>query len=140
MRYSIHFIYRNPNFSSEYAERYNRGDESEDNMRELWEDELELNTDITGFEQEAESTYTLRFERSGQKHEVPLKGMTVLRFTSASGEQTELAASTSLVAEVVERTLDDVRLVFVYLENPEEPFSPFPGLYIESEAVPAELK
>ena len=132
MQYAIHFIYRNPEFDQTHADEHHDGQESEDNIRDIWEDELEVQGEVTDFKIKHKQPFTLQAQQDEEVIDIPLENMTLFEFTLADGQSTTLAASNKLVKDIDIKDLrTDAKVIYVYLKGNEEPISPYPGLYIK---------
>ena len=59
MNLHLHFIQINSEFSQGFADDLHEGQESEDNIKNLWEDELKVSEPITEFKIKNNTRYTL---------------------------------------------------------------------------------
>ncbi len=132
MEYAIHFIYRNPEFDQSHADEYHDGQESEDNIRDLWEDELEVQGEVIDFKIKHKQPFILQAQQDEEIVDIPIENMTLFEFSLESGETTTLASSNKLVKDIDIKDLrTDAKVVYVILKGKEEPISPFPGLYVK---------
>ena len=137
MNYSIHFIYQNPEFNQDHADEFHDGQESEDNIRDIWEDEIEVQGEVVEFKILHKQTFQLQGVQNDEEFSVPLDNMTLFKFTLADESHTVLAASNKLIKNIDIKDLTDFsKVVYVYLKGKEEPVSPFAGLYIRKADFP----
>jgi hypothetical protein len=131
MKYSISFTYLNPEFDQKLADEQFEGHESEHNIRNVWEDEIEIKGDVSDFKIVHKQNYPLQAEVNGEIQTQEIPNMTLFVFQSDLGE-TVLAASTKLIKETDIKTITpEEKIVYVYLKGKNEPFSPFAGLYVK---------
>jgi hypothetical protein len=137
MQYSIHFIYQNPEFDKAHAEEYHEGQESENNIRDIWEDEIDVQGEVTDFKIKHKEEFILQAQQDDEVLEFPIPNMTRFEFTLEDGKQTVLAASNKIIKKTEVRDLrEDAKVIYVYLKGKDEPISPFPGLYVKPEDFP----
>ena len=127
-------------FSQSYANRLYQGQESEDNQKYQWEDELvvrhvmEVNT-LTN------DVYLLRgtTPKFGD-FSFPIPNMHIIQMTCENGDKAECAISTKLLSSMVqEEREDDIEMKLEINDN--EPFiNPIAGVYIAHQDIPSELK
>ena len=130
----------NSKFDQAYADRDNEGEETEDNIRYLWEDEFEVKGNVTNFKVINNTTYLLKGlypNDDGFSFEIP--DMTVLECTLDHGSITLLPFSKKAISktEKVETKKD---LTFnVFLKSTKEVINPMTGVYILKDDYPKEL-
>lgn len=133
MEYTLIFINQNPNFDRALAEKRHQGGESEHNLLNLWEDEIDITGDPESMEILESDELTLKVEKDGRPAELKIPDCTVFRFHYKDGSTTELGASQSIVTEVEDRRLLKETIVYVYLMCDTEIFRPAAGIYLEKE-------
>ena len=140
MHLNVHFYLMNEHFSQEHADAQNNGEESENNLRFEWEDELAINTDIKEILTHRNSIYTLEGERGDADffaYDIP--ATLVFDIVSMDGEITQLACSESIVEsfELIDEAAN--KRLNVYLKEEEPHTNPIPGIYISLLEFPKEL-
>lgn len=139
MTVQIHFFLLNEHFSPEYAAANHQGEESENNLRYEWEDELEIKH--------------VRRVQIHRFHDLPMSGllpddspfsvivpnMLSIEIESDQHEQAFLGVSESILNNFDETENGDTTIIKVYLKDYEPHANPMPGVYIASKEFPQEL-
>jgi hypothetical protein len=137
---TFHAYLLNDNYSQEHADAQHGGNESENNRKYLWEDELRIKTVIDEVKLHENSIYTLKGEYpKGNYFEYDVPGMLLYEF-KIKGEESVLIGASSQIIEnhSIERNEVGYTLKFFLKDN--EPFSdPVPGIYIASKSFPKAL-
>jgi|GEM_PF-548068 len=140
MRVTVSIREINSAFDKEYAEREHGGEESEDNILCTWEDELEVNEDVTSFKILNNTVYELQVEKDGQAHSFPIEGMTVCECTGASGNLTRFAVSRKLIRNTEKKIAPNGDVHFFFFIKDKHPMvNPLIGVYISLKDFPKEL-
>lgn len=130
----------NSKFDQAYADRDNEGEETEDNIRYLWEDEFEVKGNVTNFKVINNTTYLLKgLYPNDDEFSFEIPDMTVLECTLDHGSITLLPFSKKAISktEKVETKKD---LTFnVFLKSTKEVINPMTGVYILKDDYPKEL-
>ena len=140
MRLNVHFYMLNEHFSQEHADAQHNGEESENNLRFEWEDELSVNTDIKEIRTSRKATYTLKGQLTDLDnfaYDVP--EMILFDIISLDETITQMACSESIVESF--EFLDEAgnKRLNVYLKEEEPHTNPIPGIYIALQEFPKEL-
>lgn len=140
MNCSIHFYLLNRDFSQEYADEHNDGNESELNKRYEWEDELEINVPVNEVITHESSIYPLQGELSnGEEFRFDIKDMFLVELmTSHDSGKVIIGCSNSLLDKYSIEEEDELK-IRVYLKDYEPLSNPIPGLYIAAKDFPKEL-
>jgi hypothetical protein len=128
----------NDHFSPEYAEAHHKGEESENNRKYLWMDELAITSTIVGVEKLEGVAYPLQGERGGKTFSYSIEDMVLVELVDAVGAKTYIGASRVLIEnlEILEGDSLEIRIQL----KGEEPLSnPIPGIYIAARSFPREL-
>lgn len=133
-----HFYKLNYDFSPEFAQAHHNGEESENNRKFDWEDELQIHGDIDRVEIEKEGMFSLEGEGNDGAFSFEIPHMTLFHFIDQKGEKTTLACSTSLVNDFEVISEKDC-ILKVYIDEQEPLTNPMPGVYIHIENFPKEL-
>ena len=124
----------NEHFSQEHADANFNGQESENNKRLDWEDELILRGENEFHEEKENSVYFIRGHKGENLFEIPVQGMRIFSFVEKGVLSAEIACSETLYENHVinGNTLE--------LTLKGEPYAnPIPGIYISSNEFPKEL-
>lgn len=138
MTYRFRFIRINPEFDQEYADSFHNGEESEDNIKHLWEDELEV-------EQAREvtiknrSTYILEGQKDEQPFRFELPNMCVTEIAHTDGSVSTLGISQRILKSTDKTVDNSVTTLAYFIKGRFEPINPFPGLYVVPTDFPEEL-
>lgn len=140
MNCKIHIYLLNDLYSQELADAEFGGKESADNLRYEWEDELEINSEVTEVKEIKNATYTLAGYDENEElfsHEIP--AMHLFEIHSEGHQATFVGASSSIV-ERCELESDQQRYtISIYLKDYEPMANPVPGIFIASKSFPKEL-
>lgn len=138
MSYNIHVFLRNSDFSQDFADERNNGEESPENIRHEWEDEFRITGDISKVEILRDQTYELKGDLGeGHPFSYQIPGVTLVLFHSEEGI-TPLVFSEKALEEYI---LDnDFGLLEVFLNDEEVVENPLPGVYIVQSDFPKELR
>ncbi len=140
MKVTISFKEVNSEFDVEYAERSHDGQESEDNIKYNWEDELEVAGDVTDFMIRNNTTYTLAGEMDGDSFSYDIDGMTICDCTTADGTVSRFAVSRKLIKETKKATQKNGNVHFFFFLKDKHPHvNPMPGIYISKKDFPSAL-
>jgi len=140
MTCKAHFYLLNDHFSIEHANENFNGEESELNRKHQWEDELEINTDVTDVHVDENGTYVLQGtlpDGNSFSHDVTQMRL----FNIANNEQVvaQLACSESIISSFDIEKENDVLVVKVYIKDDEPLANPVAGVYIAVQEFPKEL-
>jgi len=143
MNLHLHFILVNSEFSQGLADDLYEGQESEDNIKHLWEDEFKVAGTVKEFKIRNNSTYTLAGyfpDDTAFSFEIP--EMTVCDCMMESGEQMLFAVSKKLIkkTEKIIREAEDETHMYFYLKDTLPMENPMNGVYILKTDFPKELK
>ncbi len=130
----------NEHFSQEHADAHHNGEESENNLRFEWEDELGFTTDVKEISTHLNAIYTIAGQLStGENfaYEIP----SVVRFdvVDQEGNMTQMACSESVLDSFELVDTEEGKRLNVYLVEAEPHTNPIPGIYIALQEFPKEL-
>ena len=134
MKLNAHFYLLNDDFSPEYAEANFNGQESENNPRYEWEDELDVN-DVKNIEIIRKGDYPLRGEFESGPFEFNLPNMFLVVLELENGQQGAFAVSES----ILDSYKHEGNRLEVFLKDYEPMSNPIPGVYIAAKEFPKEL-
>lgn len=142
MKVTVSFKEINSDFNQEYADTTNNGEESEDNIKCTWEDELNVTEEVESVKIFNRETYYLRGSIDGVGFEYEIPDMTIFQCNTKKGETIQFAVSRKLVKETDKKTnlsTGNINFIF-YLKDKEPAHNPVPGVYIADKYFPTELK
>lgn len=138
MAYNVHVFLRNSDFSQEFADENQNGEESPENIRHEWEDEFRINGAFSHVEVLRDQTYELKGDL-GDDHPFAyqISGVTLVVFHGEDGLTTLVFSEKALD----EYFLDTENNHFeAYLNDDEVVENPLPGVYIVLSDFPKELR
>lgn len=139
----LHFILVNSEFIQGYADDVHNGQESEDNIKYLWEDEFKVSEPVTEFKIRNNTSYHLKgYFADNSMFDFEISDMTVVDCITANGSNMQFAVSKKLLKKtekVVEEQKNETRLYF-YLKDGLPLENPMNGVYILRTDFPKELK
>ncbi len=143
MNLHLHFILINSEFNQGIADDLNEGEESEDNIKHLWEDELKVSEPIAEFKIRNNAMYTLAgFFADEKPFSFEIEDMTIVDCTTEKGTIIQFAVSKKLLKKtdkIVDDKNDETHLYF-YLRDGVPMENPINGVYIDKQNFPKELK
>ena len=143
MNLHLHFILVNSEFNQGLADDLYEGEESEDNIKHLWEDELKVSKPIKDFKIRNNATYTLQgFYADNNAFSFEIPDMTVVDSTSTDGTVTQFAVSKKILKKT-DKVVDDKNNethMYFYLRDSIPMQNPITGVYIANQDFPKELK
>lgn len=127
----------NDDFSQEYADTHNDGNESELNRHYEWQDELEVTTDVQKVEVVKNGTYTLAGEMAdGRQFSYEVPKMRLFSVQSNDAMDLLIGCSESLLSDY---KIQGNELLEIYLKDYEPLSNPVPGVYIAAQEFPKDL-
>lgn len=130
----------NSKFDQAYADRDNEGEETEDNIRYLWEDEFEVKGNVTNFKVINNTTYLLNgLYPNDDEFSFEIPDMTVLECTMNDGSVTLLPFSKKAISKTEKVETKKGMTFNVFLKSTKEVVNPMTGVYILKEDYPKEL-
>ncbi len=130
----------NSKFDQAYADRDNEGEETEDNIRYLWEDEFEVKGNVTNFKVINNTTYLLNgLYPNDDEFSFEIPDMTVLECTMDNGSVTLLPFSKKAISKTEKKENKKGMTFNVFLKSTKEIVNPMTGVYILKDDYPKEL-
>jgi hypothetical protein len=143
MNLHLHFILINSEFNIGLAEDLYEGQESEDNIKHLWEDELKVSEPVKEFKIKNNTTYTLAgYYPSDEAFSFEIPEVTLVDCTTEAGAVMQFAVSKKLIRKtekVVDEKAGETHLYF-YLRDAFPLENPMDGVYLLKSDFPKELK
>jgi hypothetical protein len=140
MKCTIHVYLLNELFSQKIADESNQGEESADNKKYIWEDELVINNSVSKMEEIQNSVYELRgILPNGNEFSESVGAMRIVTLKSEDAPECQVGVSESILDRLEIKTdKNDTRLYF-YIKDNEPLANPIPGIYIASKEFPKSL-
>ena len=130
----------NSKFDQAYADKDNEGEETEDNIRYLWEDEFEVKGNVTNFKVINNTTYLLNgLYPNDDEFSFEIPDMTVLECTMNDGSVTLLTFSKKTISKTEKVETKKGMTFNVFLKSTKEVVNPMTGVYILKDDYPKEL-
>ncbi len=143
MQLHLHFIQVNSEFDQKLADDLFAGEETEDNIKHLWEDDLTVSEPVKEFKILNNTTYTLAGYFPDEKpFNFEVQDMTICNVTAESGNKMQFAISKKLLKKtdkIVDDQKEETHLYF-YLSDAQPMINPMNGVYILKQDFPQELK
>ena len=143
MNLYLHFILVNSEFNQGLANDLYEGQESEDNIKHLWEDELLVSEPVKEFKIKNNAIYTLAgYFPDDKPFSFEIWDTTIVDCLTESGKQMQFAVSKKLLKKtekIEDEKTNDTHLYF-YLRDALPLENPMNGIYILRSDFPKELK
>jgi hypothetical protein len=143
MNLHLHFILVNSEFNQGIADDLNDGQESEDNIKYLWEDEFKVSEPVKDFKIKNNAIYTLAgYFPDDKEFNFEIWDMTIVDCITENGKNMQFAVSKKLLKKT-EKIVDDKKEethLYFYLRDMIPMENPMNGLYIIKQDFPEELK
>ncbi len=140
MKVTINVKLVNSKFNQAYADKENEGEETEDNIKYLWEDEFDVQGDVANLKVINNTTYLLKgLYPDDDEFCFEIPDMTILECTMKDGSQTLIPFSKRAINKTEKTETKDGILFFVYLKSIKDIVNPMQGVYILKEDYPKEL-
>ena len=105
MKYTIHTYLLNDLYSQELADSQNNGEQTPDNKKYDWEDEINISSRVNDLEELKDSSYFLAGSLSdGSNFSIEVPKMRLLKITSSDAPDLYVGASESIISEVFYKT------------------------------------
>lgn len=130
----------NPDFDRELAEKEFDGKESEENILYNWEDEFDVQGDVSEFKIRNNVPFDLHVQTGEASKTYTIESMMVLDTILEDGNTTSCAFSRSLVKDTKKVVTQKGNIhFFVFLKGGKKIVSPVTGIYIAQKDFPKEL-
>ena len=143
MNLHLHFILVNSEFNQGLAEDLYNGEESEDNIKHLWEDELKVSEPVKEFKIRNNAIYTLAgYLPDNKEFSYEIWDITIVDCITVNGTNMQFAVSKKLLKKT-EKIVDDKNNethLYFYLRDGLPLENPMNGVYIIRQDFPKELK
>ena len=143
MNLILHFILVNSEFNQGLANDLYEGKETEDNIKHLWEDEMQVSEPVKEFKIKNNVIYKLAgYYADNSQFSFDIWDMTIVECVTENNTRMEFAVSKKLLKKtekIVDEKAGDTHLYFYLRDNlPLE--NPMNGVYILKSDFPKELK
>jgi hypothetical protein len=140
MKYTIHTYLLNDLYSQELADSQNNGEQTPDNKKYDWEDEMSISSRVKEVEELIESSYFLAGSLGdGSNFSIEVPKMRLLKITSSDVQDLYVGASESIISEVRINRNENHWKIEIFIKDLEPMANPIPGIYIASKEFPKEL-
>jgi hypothetical protein len=143
MNLYLHFILVNSEYNQGLADDLYEGQESEDNIKHLWEDELKVSEPVKEFKIRNNATYKLAgYFPDDSEFNFEIPDMTVCDCTTENGTAMQFAVSKKLLKKT-EKTVNEKEgetHLYFYLRDALPMENPMDGVFIVKQDFPKELK
>jgi hypothetical protein len=140
MKVTINVKLVNSKFNQAYADKDNEGEETEDNIKYLWEDEFNIQGNVTNFKVINNTTYLLNgLYPNNDEFSFEIPDMTVVECTMENGSKTLIPFSKKAINKTDKLETKTGIKFSVQLKSKFEIINPMEGVYIIKEDYPDEL-
>lgn len=141
MNITLHVFQVNSDFSPEYAAANHNGQESENNPKYDWEDELHIQDNVDTFQIVRNGTYQLAGQyENGTSFQEEIKQMFLIELSLKNGQIGQIRASESMFLDYKETITDSHTTIELYLKDYEPFWNEIPGVYIASKEFPKNIQ
>jgi len=140
MKCIVNIYLLNALYSQNLADDLNEGNESTDNRKHQWEDELRITSDVVKINLLREVSFPLQGQMpDGADFSHDLSKMMLFEIESIDAPNAYIGASESIVnSQFIEESNGTLR-VSLYLNDDEPYANPYPGLFVASKEFPKAL-
>jgi hypothetical protein len=140
MKVTINVKLVNSKFDQAYADKDNEGEETEDNIKYLWEDEFEVQGDVKSYKVTNNDTYLLRgLYPSDDEFCFEINDMTIFEFELANASKVLIPFSKKAISKTDKLETKQGLKFNIYLKSIKEIVNPMEGVYILKDDYPSEL-
>ena len=140
MKCTIHTYLLNDLYSQELADSQNNGEQTPDNKKYDWEDEMNVSSRVNDVEELIDSSYFLAGSLGdGSNFSIEVPKMRLLKITSSDVQDLYVGASESIISEVRINRNENHLKIEIFIKDLEPMANPIPGIYIASKEFPKEL-
>ena len=137
---TIHTYLLNDLYSQELADSEYNGEQTPDNKKYEWEDELRVSSSVLEAIPLKDSTYLLAgISADGKDFSIEVPNMHLIKIISSDAPDLYVGASESIIAEARVDKNENQWTIEIYIKDFEPMANPIPGIYIASKEFPKEL-
>lgn len=140
MKCKIHVYLLNEHFSQEHADANFDGNESANNRRYDWEDEMRITSEVEEVIIHEYAYFPLQGEYpNGELFSIEVPNMRLFEVKSKGLPSTYIGCSESILDGYEKLVTEDEVVLSLFLKDYEPMANPIPGIYIASQEFPKEL-
>jgi hypothetical protein len=140
MKVTLNIKLVNSRFNQVYADKENEGEETEDNIRHLWEDEFIVKGNVTDFKVKNNAVYTLAgYLPDDKQFSYDIPDMTIIECTMDNGSVSQFPISKKLILSTDKQQTEKEIMFFVKLKSSKPLINPMDGAYFLKDDYPQEL-
>jgi len=140
MTCTIHTYLLNDLYSQELADSQHNGEQTPDNKKYGWEDELRVSSSVLEVIPLKDSTYLLAGTSADSKDfSIEVPNMRLIKIISSDAPDLYVGASESIISEVRINRNEIHWKIEIFIKDLEPMANPIPGIYIASKEFPKEL-
>ena len=140
MNCKIHIYLLNDLYSQELADTQHEGNQSIDNIKYEWEDELSISSDVTSVTELTDVVYPLAgVNENDETFQFDIPNMRLFEICSSDAANVFVGASESIVSSAKFDKTTDSYTIEIFLKDYEPMSNPTPGIYIAAKSFPKEL-
>jgi hypothetical protein len=140
MKCTIHTYLLNDLYSQELADSQNKGEQTPDNKKYGWEDELRVSSSVLEVTPLKDSTYLLAGTSADSKDfSIEVPNMRLIKIISSDAPDLYVGASESILSDARVDKNENQWTIKIYIKDFEPMANPIPGIYIASKEFPKEL-
>ena len=137
---TIHTYLLNDLYSQELADSQHNGEQTPDNKKYGWEDELRVSSSVLEAIPLKDSTYLLAgTSAEGKDFSIEVPNMRLIKIISSDAPDLYVGASESIISEARVDKHKNQWTIEIYIKDFEPMANPIPGIYIASKEFPKEL-
>lgn len=140
MKCKIHVYLLNEHFSQEHADANFEGEESANNRRYDWEDEMRITSEVEEVVIHEYAHFPLQGEYpNGEIFSIEVPNMRLFEVKSKGLPSTYIGCSESILDSYEKLVTKEEVILSLFLKDYEPMANPIPGIYIASQEFPKEL-
>jgi hypothetical protein len=127
-------------YSQELADLEHEGNQSIDNIKYEWEDELSISSDVTSVKEISDVDYPLAgMDENNEAFQFHIPNMRLFEICSSDAPNVYVGASESIVSSTKLEETTDTYTIEIFLKDYEPMSNPTPGIFIAAKSFPKEL-
>lgn len=140
MKVTLNVKLVNSQYSQAYADKDNEGEETEDNIKYLWEDEFDVHGNVKDFKVVNNTTYLLKgLYPNDDEFCFEIPDMMIVECTMDDGSINQMPFSKKAVSKTEKVETPDGLMLYVHLKSVRQVVNPMTGVYILKDDYPEEL-
>jgi hypothetical protein len=140
MNCKIHIYLLNDLYSQELADEQHEGNQSIDNIKYEWEDELSISSDVISVTELSDVAYPLAgMNEHNEAFQFDIPNMRLFEIQSSDAPKVYIGASESIVSSAIVEKTDESYTIEIFLKDYEPMSNPTPGIFIAAKSFPKEL-